>query len=89
MKNILLLLSALIVVPAWAGDAASEPTASSPATKQDAPKHKKKKAAKHKAKQTESTAANKSILSCPTGCALVHCPTPAGPVVCCKNNIAC
>ena len=96
MKNLLLFLLALIVVPAWAGDAAVEPSAQNPtakqaapntAEKQAAPKHKKKKAAKHKAKRAVSGTANKSVapLGCPTGCTTMHCPPPVGPTECCNT----
>ena len=88
MKNLLLFLLALTVVPAWAGDAAVEQSAQNPMEKQTAPKHKKKKAAKHKAKQAAPTAANKSLspaTSCPTGCVMMHCPPPGGPIECCNT----
>lgn len=63
MKNMLLLLLALIVVPAWAADTAPVPSSSeAPAAVQPAPKHKaeKPKAKKHKAAKTEKKAMKSS-----------------------------
>lgn len=63
MKNLLLLL-ALIAVPAWAADAVPVPSSgeSSAQAAQTAPKHKAKK---HKAKKTEKKAtASTATASC-------------------------
>lgn len=140
MKNLLLLLSALIAVPAWAGEvpvsetgvvielkgSAKSLSALVADLEKDAvykaaecsskPMRKSGKTAKITCAQADgalltflvknaptnvhwsisaaaskalSSAANKSILSCPTGCTLAHCPAPAGPIVCCKNNVPC
>ena len=88
MKNLLLLLSALIVVPAWAGDAAVEPSAPSSTAKQAAPKHKKKKAKKHKAKEAAPAAAIESpstTTSCVSPCKIMNCPPPSAPLACCHT----
>ena len=80
MRNMLLLLLALIVVPAWAGDAAPATQEPSAQASQAAPKHKAhkaKKAVKHKAKKAESAAENKDAApmgSCPPGCGMMPCP---------------
>ncbi len=96
MKNLLLfLLSLIFAAPIWAADTAGAP-ANPPASEssaQTAPaaqsgKETPKKTKKKK-KKAKSAATNKSILSCPTGCILTHCPTPVGPIVCCKNNMPC
>lgn len=73
MKNMLLLLLALIVVPAWAADAAPVPSSSeAPAAVQPAPKHKaeKHKAKKHKATKTEKKAVKSSAT---VVCSLQQC----------------
>lgn len=98
MKNILLLLSALVVVPAWAGDAAVAPstTQSTLQATQTAPETKTECGSSFLikeacAKELPGAAASKGVapLGCPTGCSLMNCPQPGGPVVCCKNNVPC
>lgn len=90
----LLLLSVFIALPAWAGDAvpvSAAPAATAEAgakatpeaTAKEAKKAKKTKKAK-KAKQ--ETAAEAAPLGCPTGCALMACPPPSGPVRCCNTT---
>lgn len=84
MKNILLLLLALIVVPAWAGDvtvASSTPQPSSQAT-QIVPET-KSDSGWLKFLINDSSA---GTLSCQTGCTLMNCPPPSGPVVCCHKT---
>ena len=96
MKKMLLLLCGLIfAAPAWAADTAGAP-ANPPASASSAqaasaaqPGKETPKKAKKKKKKAKSAATDKSVLSCPTGCTLVHCPAPVGPIVCCKNNMAC
>lgn len=143
MKNLLLLLSALIVVPAWAGDAVPanetgviiglEGSAKSLSAlvadlEKDAvykaaecsskPMRKSGKTAKITCAQADGAllaflgknapanvhwsisaaaakrvpfAASKGVapLGCPSGCSLMNCPPPGGPVLCCKNYVPC
>lgn len=142
MKILMLLLSALIVVPAWAGEVPVSATGvvielkgsakSLSALVADLEKDAVYKAAecsskpmKKSGKTTKitcaqadgallaflaknapanvhwsisaaaakkiSAAASKGVapLGCPTGCLLMNCPPPGGPVVCCKNNVPC
>lgn len=98
MKKLLLLLCALIfAAPVWADDIAGAPAnpPASASSAQAAPtvhpgKETPKKAQKKKKKKkAKSASTDKSVLSCPTGCALTHCPAPVGPIVCCKNNMPC
>ena len=146
MKNILLFLSALIVVPAWAGDAEVAPKSSAmgmqtapgtqtavnielkgsaksvgalvadlekeavykDATCSSKPAEKSgsiaritcakadsalmtflSKNAPAKVHWSISAAANQSAsvaASCPSGCTLINCPPPSGPVQCCKKT---
>ena len=90
MKNLLLLLSALIfAVPAWAADEAAAPSATQASadsqptqkTTKKARKHKKKKKAESKSSVTAAPA-----ITCPTGCAVMHCPPPGGPYECCNTK---
>lgn len=90
MKNILLFLLALIVVaPAWAGDAATEPSIPQPS------------AQAVQVKPDAQTSCGSSFLikeacakdlpaspssSCPTGCVLMNCPPPGGSVRCCHTS---
>jgi hypothetical protein len=83
MKNMLLLLLALTVVPAWAAEAVIVPSAIQPQATQVAP-------------ETQSSwlnflikDSNAGALSCPSGCNMTHCPAITGPIVCCKNNVPC
>lgn len=92
MKNMLLLLLALTVVPVWAADTAGAPAANPAASEsagqaaqpgKETPKkaHKKKKQKQKKAKSaaTESVTAN-----CPLACQNMNCPPPGGPYkLCC------
>ena len=79
MKNLLLFLSALIfAVPAWAADTADAPASASSAQAAPAaqsgkktPKKAKKKKKKAKSAATESV----SPMGCPTGCAMMPCPS--------------
>lgn len=87
MKNMFLLLSALIVVPAWAGDVAPAPSTLQPSVQatQVAPDTQTDSGwLKFLIKDSSAT-----TLTCPPGCALMHCPVPSGPVMCCKNNMPC
>ena len=79
-KNILLLLLALIVAPAWAADTAPAPSSGdqSAQTAQPAQKHegKKHKAKKHKAKKTKKkteAAGPASTMSTTTTCYKLTC----------------
>ncbi len=87
MKKLLLLLCALIfAAPAWAADTAgapANPSASTSSGQADQPGKETPKKAKKKKKKAKSAATNKSILSCPTGCALMACPST---VVCCNTT---
>ena len=143
MKNLLLLLSVLIVVPAWAGDAVpvsgtgvvielkgsakslsvlvadlEKDAVYKAAECSSKPMKKSGKTAKITCAQADgallaflaknapanvhwsisaaatkrvSTATSKGVapLGCPTGCSLMNCPPPGGPVVCCKNFVPC
>ena len=132
MKNLLLLLSALVVVPAWAADPAPAPAKPKPAAKQAASLSlgvaielkgssedvsalvaKLKNAPVYKAAACEIVSESKiacakadgalmvfldknapgavqwTIISnggkpCPTGCQVMLCPPPNGPLVCCN-----
>ena len=90
MKKMLLLLLALIVVPAWAGEAtvASSPQEPSAQASQNAPKHKTKKSAKHNEKKTAPAAVSQGVPppGCTTGCSLMACPPPTGSVKCCNTT---
>ena len=75
MKNSWMLLLALIVVPAWAADAASVPSAGEQSAQgaQTVPKHKAKK---HEAKKTEKKAEASTLADTPpdtTGCSKQTC----------------
>lgn len=98
MKNLLLLLSALIfAAPAFAADtagaASAVPSASAAPEKATQPdtakKAKKTKKAKKKTapkKKAEATATEGvAPMGCPTGCQTMNCPPPGGPVRCCNT----
>lgn len=92
MKNVLLLLLALIVVPAWAADATPAPSSSAPSAQaeQTAPKQMAKhKTKKHKAKKSASTETNQSAtpVGCAVGCVQTICSGVAGCFK--KGCIAC
>lgn len=76
MKNLLLLL-ALIVVPAWAADTAPAPASSESTAQaaQTAPKHKAKK---HKAKKVETKAAPSTSSDTTLPCLKLNCGGVAG-----------
>lgn len=87
MKNTLLFLLALIVVPAWAGDEAFAPSTQKPTEMQIAPDT---KACSEKLALLSEEASPKgsveSTLGCPTGCNMTNCPPPGGPVQCCNTT---
>jgi len=91
MRKVLLLLLALLVVPAWAAGEMAAPASGVPEAQgttkaaQPAAKHKAKK--KSKKKNKKSTAKPTTETSCPTGCSVQTC----GPVTACfkRGCIAC
>lgn len=84
MKNLLLLLSALIfAAPAWAAEPTGAPT-NTPAAASSAPaaqpaKETPKKAKKKKKKKMAKSAATKSVTTaCTKTCVIMNCPPPNG-----------
>lgn len=87
MKNVLLFLLALTVVPAWAGDKAIAPSTTEPTAIQTAPDT---KACSEKLALLSENASTKgsveSTLGCPPGCQMMNCPPPSGSVRCCSTT---
>jgi len=94
MKKLLLLCALIFAAPASAVDTAGAPanppaSASSvqaaPAAQpaKEAPKKAQKKKKKAQKKKAESAATDKSILTCPDGCALMACPST---IKCCNTT---
>lgn len=82
MKNILLLLLASIIVPAWAEEATEPPPAKLALNAQAAHNIQ----ASPSAQPNPAAAGTDAPTACPTGCALMNCPPPSGPIKCCNTT---
>ena len=94
MKNILVFLLALIVAPVWAEDVSVAPSTTEPFARptQAAPGSKANcvqlafLSTKPSTKALPQSADGSSEPGCPTGCMLMNCPPPSGPVQCCNTS---
>ena len=91
MKNILLFLLAMIVAPVWAEDESVAPSYTEPSA-QAAPDKKANctqmafLGKNLSAIVSPAAAGDSSEPGCPTGCVLMACPPPSGPVKCCNTT---
>lgn len=81
MKKILILLLALMVAPVFAEDA----TLFTPLPEKATDKSECMQLALLSS-DAPATNAPESTLSCPTGCVIMNCPPPGGPVMCCSTR---
>lgn len=79
MKNLLLILLALIVTPAWAADKEGAPVANPPASISLA------QAEPTPVPAPDPATPDSTTITCPTGCTYMACPPPNGPAACCKR----
>jgi hypothetical protein len=81
MNRILLcLLTFILIVPAWAEETAVELSTHKSAAKKVAP------AAPTATAGAKAATTSDTTTSCPTGCLMMACPPPSGPLACCHKT---